>query len=153
MRYLLVILLTLSTTAQAELDEWYKKAIKVPNPNELPLLPTVSSGCKAMSVAELQAVAEGVLVRSRIKPLGLLDHLKDPAKYPIYLSVSLDCFGDEPYNFNLRVAFGKAEPEPLVAFEHPYGTYGRAPTATIKSEAREELEKAITDYVKVNFDL
>jgi hypothetical protein len=153
MRYFLLLTVLFSAYAGAEPSDWFKQAIKVPNPNELPLLPTVSSGCKAMSVAELQAIGEGVLVRSRIKPLGLLDHLEDPTKYPIYLSVSLDCFGDEPYNFNLRVAFGKARPEPLVAFEYPYGTYGRAPTAAMKSEAREELEKAITDYIKVNFNL
>ena len=72
MRYLLVILLTLSTTAQAELEAWYKKAIKVPNPNELPLFSKVGQGCKAMSEAELRSVAEGVLIRSRIKPLFTL---------------------------------------------------------------------------------
>ena len=153
MKYLLLILLTLSTAAQAELEEWYKKAIKVPSPNELSLFSFVSRDCKAMTGAELRSIAEGVLIRSRIKPLPVNEHVNNSTKYPIFLEVSLDCFDKTPYQFDLDIEFGKAEPGAVLLFSRSYGAFGRYGTERMKAAVKEEVENAITDYVKVNFNL
>jgi hypothetical protein len=151
-KHLLVLLLLFSTTAQAELDELYKQAIKVPNPNELSLYSAVAGGCKAMSQSELRSIAEGVFIRSRIKALPFGAH-GNSTKYPIFLSVFLKCFGETPYLFDLDIEFRRSEPKPRVAVGYSYGTYGSGPTAGIKNAVKEEVERAITDYVKVNFNL
>jgi len=153
MKYLLLILLTLSTAAQAELEEWYKKAIKVPNPNELPLL-TATSGCESSIKEDFRSVVEGVLVRSRIKPLQIAEHFTKPEKYPINLNAAVSCVADlELYTFLIAVSFGRINLEEGVNFIVPYGSIGRNETAVIKNEVKKSIERAITDYVKVNFDL
>ena len=56
------------------LVEWYKQAIKVPNPNELPYR-IHSYGCNAVSIEELKSMAEGVLIGSRVKPRAWTGYL------------------------------------------------------------------------------
>ena len=152
---LLVVLLLASTTAQAEMPDWFKEVMKVPNPNELPMLLFVPETCKGMSQAELLSIAEGVFVRSRIKPLSSTEHVDNPKKYPIYLNVRLDCFGDGPlYHFMFGINFGQwIPPGPSVLLTKPYGNYGSADTVGIKGYGKRAVERAITDYVKLNFNL
>ena len=148
MKYLLLILLTLSTAAQAELSDWYQQAIKVPSSNELPLLSNVQDGCKAMNRAELLSISEGVLVRSRIRPIPTAEYLNNGTKYPVYLSVKLKCSGDGPYSIDLDIDFWKAMPRPYLMFDWEYGATGRQDTAGLKVLVKESVEKAITDYVR-----
>jgi hypothetical protein len=144
----------ISTTAQAEMEEWYKKAIKVPNPNELPLRSVVSSSCKALSESELRSIVEGVLVFSRIKPLPFQEHEDDPKKYPIYLSTVMTCRdNDGSYLSITEVKFAKYMPRPSMLFHKDYDAYGQTNTVGLKGSVKVQVEKAITDYIKVNFDL
>lgn len=126
-------------------------AYKKKNPNELAYYISVASDCP-IGEAQGESILEGVFVRSRIKPLGgTLNWLVQP----LYLSVSVDCLKLTNQNpvYTLGVKFGNASEEVPVFYMMDYGGFGIGTKRSLRSLLRDNIESAVTDYLKVNFDL
>jgi hypothetical protein len=135
------------------MPDWYQDALKVPLPNELPVGISVHEECSAASFEEIKSIAEGVLIRSRIKPLSIDAHKSSPKKYPLFLAITLDCFIDELFVFTTDISFGWVEPEPQVLFANNYGSYGVDDAENIKTMIKNDIELALAGYMKINLDL
>ena len=76
---------------------------------------------------------------------------------PIYLSVKVTCLqlSNKNFVFDLDVQFGKVLDEPIVPilYDKDYSAVGTGGAEYIKNTVKESVESAITDYLKVNFDL
>lgn len=113
----------------------------------------------------IETTIDGLLVRSRLKR-----YVFGPYNSPITLVVSARCSGTEdgrPYIYKVSAAFAEIvrvqrSSEKLVAavFHNPfhYGVYGTTSNQndyeqTVSRAVRETVEKALTDYLKANFDL
>ena len=126
-----------------------KVAYKKENPNELAYFVQVDDDCP-VTKKEAIDITEGVFIRSRIKPV--------PDKWNIdslYLYISLDCLkieGDNPvYHFSVR--FANASAFIPVDYIERYGSLGIGPKSAIVNTLKDKAEAALTDYIKVNFDL
>ena len=133
----------------ADDPEWFKTAFKKDNPNELAYYAGSDDDCP-IDDERVRDIVEGVLVRSRIKPLGGTEW----TSAPLYLSVMLNCMKLEGNNpiFTMRIAFGKLIPIPIL-YDHSFGYFGTRPKDFIESRLKDRVENAITAYIKVNFDL
>jgi hypothetical protein len=132
---------------QAEPDPAFLHAT---NPNGLATWVVVSDKCSGLSMAEAEEAVKGVLVRSRIKPL---DTPKDGERLALW--VSIDCL-DAHTAFNVQVDFvrganGSIVRGGLVGYGI-FGTYAGDKNFLLAS-VKQSTEKAVTDYLKANFDL
>ena len=142
----------LSASSHAEvLPEWFYKAIKVETPNQLSYYVTSSVACPFTTEA-LSEIVDGVLIRSRIKPLKNNFFISKK----IYLNLSVECLQLKSVNnlvFNIRANFARYSPKPAIIFDHGFGTIGIGGQEYIKRTFKESVENAVTAHVKANFDL
>lgn len=146
---LLSLLLLLPALSFAEGDEWLKKD----NPNELAVIARTYN-CP-VSTTELQDLAKGVLIRSRIKPLGGWT----PSVVALYAYI--DCIKPaDVYVFRYDLYFARFSDSPFsddpVITHTPlwdYSNVGIGQASFITESIKLAIEEAITDYLKANFDL
>lgn len=151
MKYLLLtaLLLISQFASSAELSEWYKSAIKSPTPDELAYFISTSSDCP-VTKQEISEDVEGVLIRSRIKPIAYAFE-----NNRLYLNIVVDCMKLESNNpmYVVEAGFGKYNPKPAIMFDKSYGSYGIGPKKNIINTYKRMTEDAVTDYIKSNFNL
>ena len=152
-KQLTALLRLLPIIASADTSEWLKKE----NPNELRVITLISTTCPSTE-KEYRDIAEGVLVRSRIKPLEM------PGMHELALYVHLACIdsGNDNLPISLTVHFGKAIRDEhgttlKTALSPKYFRYfdqtGSTGVDVIEAQLREAVENAVTDYLEANFDL
>ena len=149
MKRLMIVFLLIPVLAIGEPRPHLKKD----NPNELGWLASAASECP-MTDDEVAEVLKGVLIRSRIKPVPLTDGLG------IYVDVV--CYGvnsSTQYAFSIDVDFvDKLQVEGwLVPIRYMYGdgydAIGIQNKEALMQATKDSVERAITDYLKANFDL
>ena len=98
---------------------------------------------------EAEDVIEGVLIRSRIKP--------DGGGYwdgSVYLSATVNCTeSGSLYIYTTTVYFGRWAPKPVVFYPDGFGGGGRNDKDGILDALKGSIERAITVYIKANFNL
>ena len=135
-----------------EPPDWFDKAIKVDNPNQLEFYTLVAGGCPT-NKESINKITEGVFVRSRIKPV--------PADFKslsgkIYLDLSINCKKMESgnYMYSTRVMFARISTlTSAVLFNRSFGSFGIADKEHIEGSFKDSVENAITAFIKANFDL
>jgi hypothetical protein len=138
----------LVATAGAEPAPWMKKA----NANELVTLVVPGKDCPA-SVDEIQETVSGVLIRSRIKRVAQAPTRENAAGTFPWLMIAVRCT-DDLFAFDIDFV----EPDTEGFLDRlgliGYGTSGtNADREDFLNSLRQDVERAITDYLKANFDL
>jgi len=149
--FITVALLLFSSVSIADdLPAWLYKAIKVNNPNELAYFINLDEDCP-LNNDELTKITEGVFIRSRIKPLKNDIFVKGR----IYLSVELQCVktNNGSQVFAIATNFARYTPKPPVIFDYPFTFTGIGPKDYIEQNLKNSTERAITAFIKANFDL
>jgi len=136
-------LLLLSGVASADPEPWMKRE----NPNELAVSTGADDEC-GFSDRKLRETVDGVLIRSRIKPLGLSE---SPGWF--VLMVNVDCAQEV---FRITIDFADEIDSDLTRLGligyGSYGVYAGESDYLLRAVTR-RVELAITDYLKANFDL
>lgn len=135
----------------AEVPPWFYKAIKVDSPNQLAYFVENSTSCP-FSKEALHKIVEGVLIRSRIKPLKE-DIFVDGR---IYLNLGVSCVslksgGNPP--FTITANFARYLPYPAIIIDRNFGNTGIGAADFILQTFKESVENAVTAHIKANFDL
>lgn len=124
--------------------------LKQKNPNELAVLTKGGASC-GLSDKEVLKTVEGVLIRSRIRP-----RTKLPADDKFYLGVVVSCAKDT-HSVLQQVFFGDFILGTSIRFGDDYGSYGAYGTGDapqfVLNELKGDVERAMTDYMKANFNL
>ena len=108
-----------------------------------------------VTLEELTGIVQGLLIRSRIKPLTKW------VSGDIALYVTVDCVGsgEESWVFDLNVMLARFEQskssDAVISFRHEdqFGSYGTGGKELISSRVTEATDKAIIKYLGANFDL
>jgi len=148
MKKLILLVLMLPMVALSDPQPWMKKD----NPNELTAVPRLHPNCPITS-DELSEFINGILIRSRIKPGSNSSGL--------HLYVDVQCtkpFLDDSFVGSIDVEFvsNLVNPSQSFAFRYDYtgySSFGVGDKETLWDIVRDNIEDALTDYLKVNFDL
>ena len=144
-----VLFAPLSNAVAAETPQWFLNALKVKNPNELPIRTLADEDCP-FAEDEMGDIVSGVLFRSRVKPLPVIEVVLNS----LYLFVQLSCIEEEGnQTYTLSVYFGKISGTVSYLIDWPYGTFGRNDKAGMTTVIKGRVEAAITDFIKANLDL
>ena len=142
-------------TAVGQTDDKKLEHLRKPNPNDLVVIYYQNPVC-SISEEEAELTIDGVLTRSRIKPIWSL--------YPLnlHLVVWADCLDDDTA-FVISVRFGEyasvKKPHGTERFKmyhlDDYGSFGRhqGDSKYMMRYVKSSVENAITNYLKANFDL
>jgi hypothetical protein len=150
----ILVLVLLAFASQISLAQerpaWFKSAIKSPTPNELSYYLVASKNCP-FDLEKAQTVVDGVLIRSRIKPLRE-DIFVDNR---VYLNMTISCLVLKSNNpvFDVEVNFARISPYPSIIFDQHFGTSGIGDSDYILQAFKESVESAVTEHIKANFDL
>ena len=151
-KFLIIITLALFSflVNASERPPWFNNAIKSKTPNQLPYYIGVSKDCP-IKLTRAESVVEGVLIRSRVKPLKGDIY----AAGIVYLNIYVSCVPLESNNpvFNIEVNFGRINPKPAIIFDQSFGNSGIGDQDFIMQVLKERVESAMTAYIKANFDL
>ena len=133
-----------------DLMAWEYDAYKVDNPNELAYYLTYDAECPG-DANDVTETIEGVFVRSRIKPLR--DDIFDVNT--TYLNIIVSCLRLDDNNpvFSVDISFGRYSPSPPILYDRDYGSTGIGGEDFLFETIKEDIEGAITAFIKVNFDL
>ena len=140
------ILFLLAGNVQADPQPWMEKE----NPDELGVYTRLDSDCPTF---ELEALVNGVLIRSRVRPL---DFTETPE---LYLNVIAECLEFSTrerfysYSIDIRFAFRNSAFVHLIYESPNYGAFGHGDSDFIQEAIKDATERAITDYLQANFDL
>lgn len=147
---LLIAIVEVPFSYAEEPPEWFYKAIKVSNANELAYFIEMSDSCP-FTKDEVNKIAEGVLIRSRIKPLKE----KIFVNGRIYLSLGITCIklNESSQVFHIKSEFGRYIPEPAIIFDFPFDFIGIGPKDYIGQNFKNSTERAVTAFMKANFNL
>ena len=117
-------------------------------PETLPWFMGVGTDCP-YSMADLEPVMKGVIVRSRIKAVNAI---LAPTDFSIV--AHLNCIDSTPFVYSLTVQFALRTGYRI---SYDFGSFGtlKAPPARSEIErvVKEGVERAMTAYLKANFDL
>lgn len=129
---------------------WLNQALESPTPNQLAYWASAGDDCP-MTSDEVAEIVDGVFIRSRIKPLR--DEIFSEGS--LYLNVTVSCLTSDSsiHIFDSNVIFGVYNPQPPILYEYQYGKYGTGDASFIRSSMQTSVENAVTDYIRVNFDL
>ena len=149
--YFLLLGILSSNSYSDDLPTWFYNSIKVSNPNQLAYFVEMSKSCP-FTTESLNKIVDGVLIRSRIKPLK--EEIFVDGR--IYLNVGVSCVrlksgGNPP--FSIRVNFARYQPYPAIIIDKGFGTTGIGPADFIKQAFKESIENAVTAHIKANFNL
>lgn len=124
--------------------------LKQPNPDELAFSILIDGSCPLHRDAVSETV-EGVLIRSRIKPLSWTAWVD---RKP-YLSVRLNCMAswDSRLVYNVEVFFGDATGTFPVIYDANFGSLGIGKPEGILNAVKANVERAMVIYVRANFNL
>jgi hypothetical protein len=151
-KIILLVLLVFSSqiSLAQETPAWFKSSIKSPTPNELSYYLSVSKNCP-FNLEKAQTVVDGVLIRSRIKPLREDIYVDNR----VYLNMTISCIILKSNNpvFDIDVNFARIRPNPAIIYDWHFGTSGIGGSDYILQAFKESIELAITEHIKVNFDL
>jgi hypothetical protein len=142
-------LLSVSSYA-GDFPEWFYKSIKVKTPDQLSYFVEMSKTCP-FTTESLNKIVDGVLIRSRLKPLEG-DIFVDNR---IYLNLGVLCVPLKSGNpvFSIRANFARYQPYPSIIIDKEFGTTGIGPQDFIKQTFKESVENAVTAHIKANFNL
>jgi len=145
-----LILLLSFQSVQGEVSKGLARVLKQADPNKLAYLARVGDDCP-LSSDEVEKVVEGVLISSGITPWNSVAWLAEE----IYLSVKLTCVKAHDSNpaYVIQMEFGKANGDSMILYDYDFGAAGIGPAETIKQALKYNVERAIADYIEVNFDL
>ena len=128
------------------------------NPNELYVSVDYGADCKVSEEA-IEKMIDGILTRSRIKRLNSDDWLEvDLSSDQLHLFVLVNC-DDRVFSNDVRFADMVQRPDQwikrLMLHYRPYGSYGvhQGDTEYLMDSLKGSVERALTDYLKANFDL
>jgi hypothetical protein len=146
----ITLMAVMSTSFSRELPEWLALGLKSPTPNQLAYWVDIASDCE-ITEDEAISLVDGVLIRSRIKPLS--QSLGREAS--LYLNIRLYCLPVESRNpiFQIAINFARWTPYPPILYENTYRNLGYGDKEFVSQALKETIEDAITDFIKVNFDL
>ena len=146
----IALMAVMSMSFASEMPEWLPLAIKSPTPNQLAYWVAVAQDCE-ITKDEAISLVDGVLIRGRIKPLS--QSLGSEAS--LYLNIVIDCMPGESRNpiYVININFARWTSHPPILFDWPYGTFGIGPKEFSSQHLKEQVEDAVTDFIKVNFDL
>ena len=136
----------LCSAANGEPQSWMQKD----NPETLHFSAFISSECP-ISEAEIEAVINGVLIRSRLRPGEYLSSPETSGSY-----VKIDCMDrtSELFVFTVSVNFIRYAFGRIVADIYPdYGSFGVGEKSDMADSVRDAVERLVTDYLQANFDL
>ena len=147
------LLLFISPLLQAAEDypDEFLKAIKVKNPDQLDVYYYAATECP-LTKHELKELVSGVLIRSRVKPLLGVEWVFDS----LYLNVALSCIERKSTNqwiYKFDIYFGRWDVEPPISYQSDYDSFGIGPKQFIKDHVKENVENAMTAFIKANFNL
>ena len=153
MKNIILIVLMLPMVALSDPEPWMKKE----NPNELPIIIYSADTCPS-TTKKYREIAEGVLIRSRIKPV------EQAGLNELALQINLKCIdaGENNWLISQGVNFAMVTRDEHGSylltrlFLEDYGFFGqtgRSGSEVIEQSLREAVEDAITDYLLANFDL
>lgn len=130
---------------------WLAQVVKQDDPNELAYFVIVEDDCP-VSKKKVATIIEGVFVRSRVKPLGGPGHW---FQKNVYLSAKLNCVPLSNNNpvYDLSLYFGNYSTDIPILYNFDFGSTGIGGRDFIEQAIKENVEGAITAYLKVNFDL
>jgi hypothetical protein len=151
MRAVVMLIAVLVTgIANADPQPWMKKA----NPNELVLVIFGPNGECPASRESLHEAAKGVLTRSRIKAIEETPPAEKAESTFPWLVVGIGCqdgLYEVGVDFIVQDATGFRHRAGLFGYGS-HGTHGNSGPHLVNS-VRNDVEAAITDYLKANFDL
>lgn len=152
MRRVLVTTIFLLSCQGANAAEtgWQAKAFKQDNPNELAYFLSVDSDCP-VTKEEVTLMLEGVFVRSRIKPVGGSQWtVRD-----FYMAAELACLKPDGGHWahKVDVRFGNYSESIPILYDSSFGSIGSGGESHVRESIRRSIERAITAYLKANFDL
>ncbi len=142
-------LLLFACSAIAEVPEWLPTVIEKDSPDELAVFVYSDENCPT-TLEETTEIVQGVLVRSRVKPVGL-DADKD-----LFLDVTMYCLKPAKTNpvFVFSVNFSSITEDGVpIAYDFDFGTIGMGKKENVETTLRSLVEDAITVYLRANFDL
>lgn len=134
----------------ADQPQWFYDAIKVENPNQLAYFVGTNEECP-INKETLNDTVDGVLIRSRIKLLK--EDIFVPGR--IYLSLNVSCLKQKQRNpiYSIQLHFARYQPYPAILIDKDFGSIGIGPSDFILRSVKETLERAVTEYIKANFNL
>lgn len=145
-------------TGQDQEDDSYLGRLHKTNPNELFVDVGYGSDCKLPEEA-IKNMIDGILTRSRVKRLTSAEWLDVNLDFDqLHMNVFINCDG---HIFSNDVRFADLVQRPsitsvrLMLHYRPYGGYGiyNGDTEYLMDSVKESVERALTDYLKANFDL
>jgi hypothetical protein len=145
----ILIVLPFQSVLAAELG-WKSKALKQAEPNELAYRLAVDDECP-IGRERAVSIVEGVMVRSRIKPLGGTAWITSK----LHLSVLVSCMKLDGYSpvYATDIHFGNYSGKIPVFYISSFGGIGIGGSSFFESELKKHVEGAMTAYLKANFDL
>lgn len=134
---ILLVLVGFSAKASADPQPWMKRE----SPKTLGLYTQVHPTCIQFDIADL---VRGVLTRHRMTPVGFLDTAD------LWLDVQLHCIDSDTAvrSFLLRIEFHTIDHGPEMSYSTTYGGFGRSDINGIRLNLRDQVDIAITDYLK-----
>ncbi len=150
--------------------EYYLKPLAKENPNEFHVRYFQDAEC-TISEEAVESMIDGVLTRSRIKRLTYYDWLVrgyrdrtggDLGLDQLFLVVEVSCITSNNQIFGIMVRFAdKVNRHPNLKFKREmyhlrdYGSIGRHNSGPefLMGQIKAGVERALTDYLKANFDL
>ena len=156
----ILALLTISgyVAGQDQGDDFYLGRLHKTNPNELYVEVEYGTDCR-MPEEAIEKMIDGILTRSRIKRLTYNDWLDVDLDFDqLHMSILVNC-NDRIFANDVR--FADMVQRPPLTFKRtmlhyrPYGSYGihNGDTEYVMDSLKESVERALTDYMKANFDL
>ena len=148
----------------------YLKRLAKENPDELYVRYFQDAEC-TISEEAVESMIDGVLTRSRIKRLAYYDWPVrgyrdrtggDFGLDQLFLVVEANCINDNDRGFSIMVRFADVvNRHPSLEFKRemyhtrPYGSLGTHNNSSdfLKDAIKSGVERALTDYLKANFDL
>jgi hypothetical protein len=146
----LTLLLLLSNAFAQEYEDWFLKALKKENPDELGYYLVASPNCP-FKEKEAKKQIEGAFTKNRIEPL------KDEYTLEkLYLSVAINCgkTGADSFLYIVDYGFGRRLPRPAVIFDNeaPSIWFGIGKKQTILNILATSAEEILVPYIKANSD-
>ena len=151
MRSVFVIALLLAfQTAIGDVNPRIATVLKQSNPTELAYYAAVSDDCP-ITTTNAERIVKDVFTRRQIKPLARPRWIARD----LYLSVMVDCLQLANNNpvFNVNVFFGSENGLVPILYDYPYGSLGQGGSDLLEQGVKDSVEKAIADFIEVNFDL
>ena len=148
MRVAIIILgVLLSSAATAEPQPWLKKE----NPETLHFALIVDQDCPSSS-SEIKAIANGVLIRSRLRP-G--DYLESEELFGFFVLIVCDRIVSQNnrYAYMTEVRFIRHLGNRNILEFANYGSFGIGDRVAIETSIRGSIENLVMDYLQANFDL